>query len=46
MDALNPGDRDYSSKKSAIVGILPLEKSMYAIFSDNGKTLTYYCDRE
>ena len=46
MDALNPGGRDYSSKKSAIVGIQPLEKSMYAIFSDNGKTLTYYCDRE
>ena len=46
IDTLNPDGYDFSTYKSAIINIQPLEPSAYALFSSDGKTMTLYYDTE
>ncbi len=46
MTALTPGNYNFTSNKAGIKGIQPLSSSPspYAILSEDGKTLSFYCD--
>ena len=44
MDALTPGNYNFSESKSALIGVQPFGNLAYVLLSDDKKTATFYYD--